>query len=724
MRKTYTLFVLLAISIAVSAQSSKTIDVTTPGTLGDLIGDDAATVTDLTITGTLNTADFNVFQKTTSLEKLDMAGVTIVDAGGNVTGLFPPYTFYGCKTLKKVTLPSTLQDIGESAFFKCQALEEVTFPEGLKTIGKGAFMSCHKLAEVSLPNSVEKISDRAFYAAPFTKFTMPSSLKTIGATVFYGTLIASVKLPAGVSKIGESAFGGCKNLATFEVEEGNTSFKVVDGVLFSADEKTLIAYPQADPREKYTVPATVDSIYKAAFDCAGKIKVLRINKGVRTLPVSMCYGTAELQKLYISSTVTLLRAGCVDNCPKLKEVHVRATTPPEVETGAFGVMFPNYSMNLYVPTGSLALYEAAPEWKDAFLSYNEEDLPQITMTTAREIGEYVNIGMKVEEDVDITGAEYDENGSFKITDKDIVITGAISKLECSSNKLTKLDVSKAPDLEELYCDDNELTELAMGKSDNLRLVYCGNNKLGSVDLKGLAALSDFSCWGNEMTSIDVSKNAGLTSLVCRDNMIAGTLDLSGNAALREVNCYNNAITAIKLAGNSDLRQMEMQRNDINGEKMTAFMQALPKFVAYADGEWDDWFGMNPQGLYLTEIDMTLEKNKATAADVKIAKDKGWPVFGMNIDDYGLEKPTPYDDILTGVQTAEYDNAAISVAVTASSIDIAGLAAGTEAVLYDANGRIAARKTASGNTVSIATAGLAKGVYVVKASSETRKFVVR
>ena len=173
-----------------------------------------------------------------------------------------------------------------------------------------------------------------------------------------------------------------------------------------------------------------------------------------------------------------------------------------------------------MPTGSLALYEAAPEWKDAFLSYNEEDLPQITMTTAREIGEYVNIGMKVEEDVDITGAEYDENGSFKITDKDIVITGAISKLECSSNKLTKLDVSKAPDLEELYCDDNELTELAMGKSDNLRLVYCGNNKLGSVDLKGLAALSDFSCWGNEMTSIDVSKNAGLTSLVCRDNMIA------------------------------------------------------------------------------------------------------------------------------------------------------------------------------------------------------------
>lgn len=724
MKKIYTLLVLLTVFITVNAQNSKTIDVSTPGTLSDLIDGDVATITELTLTGTMNDEDFKVFYKMAALEKLDMAGVTIVDKDGNGTGLFPSYTFYACKTLKSVVLPETLKTVGESAFNKCSALEEVIFKDNLKVIGKGAFMSCPMLKEVNLPDGVEKISDRAFYAAPITTFHMPTSLQTIGATVFYGTLLTKVELPAGVSKIGEAAFGGCKNLETFEVEEGNTSFKVLDGVLFTADGKMLVAYPQADPREKYIVPAAVDSIYKAAFDCAEKIRVLRINKGVRTLPISMCYGNSELQKLYIPSTVTLLRAGCVDNCPKLTEVHVRATTPPEVETGAFGVMFPNYTMNLFVPTGTLELYEAAPEWDDAFLSYNEEDLPQITMTTAREIGDYISLGMKVDEDVEVSGAEYDADGSFKITDNNIVITGAISKLECSSNDLTKLDVSKAPDLEDLYCDDNKLTELTLGKNENLQLIYCGNNELEQIDLRELPALFDFSCWGNKLKSIDVSKNTELTSLVCRDNMITGTLDLSGNAKLREVNCYNNAIKAITLSANSDLRQMEMQRNDINGDKMTAFMQALPNYVAYPEDEWDDWFGMNPQGLYLTEMDMTLEKNVATATDVKIAKDKGWPVFAMNIEDYGIEKPTPYDDYMSDVQTVESVNIDLTVAVSGSSIEVSGLSHGTEVVLYDVNGRYIARNTAVGTTVSFQTNCLAKGVYIVKASSTTKKLVVR
>lgn len=724
MKNIYALLVLLVTSVAVIAQTSKTVDVSTPGTLSTLLGDEAATITDLTITGKMNASDFRVFLKTTSLANLDMAGVTIVDDDGNDTGIFPDYTFYSCKTLKKMVLPNTLKKVGESAFNKCSLLEEVVFAEGLKTIGKGAFMSCPMLTAVNLPNSVEKILDRAFYRAPISNFVMPSSLKSIGATSFYGTLITKVKLNAQLNKIGESAFGGCLNLESFEIEEGNTSFKLVDGVLLTADETALVAYPQADPRVKYIMPKTVKTIYKAAFDCAWKLQVLRISKGVETLPVSMCYGAKALLKLYIPSTVTLMKVGCMDDCPKLNEVHVRATTPPEVETGAFGVMFPNYKMNLYVPTGSLSKYQEAEEWNDAFISYNEEDMPQVTMTTAREIGEYIALNMKLEEEVEITGAEYDSPGSFKITDKNIVITGAMSKLECSSNKLTKLDVSKATDLEQLYCDDNELDELSLGKSKSLKTVYCGNNKLGDIDLKGLSALEDFSCWGNNINSIDVSKNPELVSLVCRDNMINGTLDLSGNAKLREVNCYNNAITEIKLADNSDMRNIEIQRNNINGEKMTAFMQALPNYVAYSSDEWDDWFGMNPQGLYLMEKDPKLEKNVATTADVKIAKDKGWPVFAMNIDDYGVVAPTPYDDFVTGVQTVDNDNATMSFAVSASSIDVSGLSAGTEVVLYDANGRVVGRRLVSGTTVSFAAAGLAKGVYVIKASSATKKFVVR
>lgn len=724
MRKIYMLFVLLMVAITSGAQSSKTVNVTTPGTLGTLLGEDLSEITDLTVTGKMNNTDFMVFSNITNLTNLDLAGVTIVDADGNETGTIPDYSMSLNRTLKKIVMPSSLLKVGERAFFKCKLLEKVIFSEGLQSIGKSAFMSCAVLESVNFPASLEKIDDRAFYKTVIKEFVAPESLKSLGVSSFYGTALTKVSINEKTEKIGESAFGGCVDLASFEVDEKSTNFKVIDGVLLTYDATTLVAFPQADPRVKYIMPQTVTTVYMSAFDCAEKLEVLRINNGVATLPVSMCYGAKNLQKIYIPASATLLKAGCMDNCKSLTEVHVRATTPPEAETGAFGVMFPNYKMNLYVPTGHLDKYKEAAEWKDAFLSYNEEDIPQVTMTTSREIGEYISLSIKTEEPLEIIGAEYDSPGAFKITDKNIVIKGAISKLECSSDSLTSLDVSKSPLLEELFCDDNALTELVLGNNSALKTIYCGGNKINNLNLENLPALIDFSCWGNQLEAIDLSHNSELASLVCRDNMIAGTLDLSANAKVREVNCYNNALTAIKLAANSELRHIELQRNNINGENMTAFMEALPTYVAYSADEWDDWFGMNLQGLYLIEKDPTLEQNAATAVDIKIAKDKGWPIFVMNIEDYGLVKPTPYDEFVSSVQTINESNAGVSFTVSSSAIEVKGLAGGENVVLYDANGRVVGKKQASASAVSFDTTGLAKGVYVVSTSAERHKIVVK
>ena len=172
----------------------------------------------------------------------------------------------------------------------------------------------------------------------------------------------------------------------------------------------------------------------------------------------------------------------------------------------------------------------------------------------------------------------------------------------------------------------------------------------------------------------------------------------------------------------------MQRNNINGENMTAFMEALPTYVAYSADEWDDWFGMNLQGLYLIEKDPTLEQNAATATDIKIAKDKGWPIFVMNIEDYGLVKPTPYDEFVSSVQTINESNAGLSFTVSSSAIEVSEhlvpLAGGENVVLYDANGRVVGKKQASASAVSFDTTGLAKGVYVVSTSAERHKIVVK
>lgn len=79
--------------------------------------------------------------------------------------------FYHCYYLREVTLPSTLEHIGEMAFFKCSEMAAPILPNGLKTIGKDAFGYCSRTADgdikgftsINIPASVESVGEFAFY---------------------------------------------------------------------------------------------------------------------------------------------------------------------------------------------------------------------------------------------------------------------------------------------------------------------------------------------------------------------------------------------------------------------------------------------------------------------------------------------------------------------------------------------------------------------------------
>ena len=70
--------------------------------------------------------------------------------------------FEYCNELTSITLPSSLEGIGEWAFSGCMVLARVDLPQGIKTIGAQAFYSCGSFMELTLPNSLEYIGDCAF----------------------------------------------------------------------------------------------------------------------------------------------------------------------------------------------------------------------------------------------------------------------------------------------------------------------------------------------------------------------------------------------------------------------------------------------------------------------------------------------------------------------------------------------------------------------------------
>ena len=88
--------------------------------------------------------------------------------------------FEGCEQLKSVTIPGSMEIIGEDTywgelsgddwfgyvshfvFYKCQSLKDLKIEDGVKVIGAGAFADCWSLESVSIPASVTKICNRAF----------------------------------------------------------------------------------------------------------------------------------------------------------------------------------------------------------------------------------------------------------------------------------------------------------------------------------------------------------------------------------------------------------------------------------------------------------------------------------------------------------------------------------------------------------------------------------
>ena len=99
-------------------------------------------------------------------------------------------------------------------------------------------------AIITIPGSVNSIGDYAFLNCKnLTVVTIPNGVETIGNSVFSKcTNLSSVTIPANVNEIGYCAFSGCDSLISIEVAEGNQKYRSVDGVLIDSI-GMLITYP-------------------------------------------------------------------------------------------------------------------------------------------------------------------------------------------------------------------------------------------------------------------------------------------------------------------------------------------------------------------------------------------------------------------------------------------------------------------------------------------------
>lgn len=202
--------------------------------------------------------------------------------------------FDSCFALKEVTLSNQLGDIADRLFYHCENLPGVEIPESVQKIGSGAFEGCLKLESIELPASVKEIGPCAFSECEsLSSVTLNEGLEKIGIDAFAGCVkLETIDIPATVKEFGSRCFHDCVGLKEINVAEGSDSFKSVDGVLFTADGKTLLRYPAGNERTEYTVPDGVERIEKSAFARAVNLESVTVPASARIGKFAF-YGCSE-----------------------------------------------------------------------------------------------------------------------------------------------------------------------------------------------------------------------------------------------------------------------------------------------------------------------------------------------------------------------------------------------------------------------------------------------
>lgn len=187
--------------------------------------------------------------------------------------------FYGCYTVKKVTLPSTLQSIGESAFHNCVNLETITISssnqyfkvvDGVLFSKDGsvlyAYPAMKTVTDYYLPDGVERIGNFAFsHVRSLRILVMNEGLESIGRSITSCPGLEVIHIPSTVSSIEVPFADSCLSLTTVFVNMYNQHYRSVDGVLFTTDMSTLIRFP-ASHSTSYVVPEGVKVLAHSSMD--------------------------------------------------------------------------------------------------------------------------------------------------------------------------------------------------------------------------------------------------------------------------------------------------------------------------------------------------------------------------------------------------------------------------------------------------------------------------
>ena len=204
-----------------------------------------------------------MFLKVKSLKSVNFEGQSLVRIGKDA--------FSGCDSLLEINLPKSLKTIENGAFSYCDSLK-LSLPASLEVIGESAFIGCGIRNTIRLDREVlNSLGASAFRGCKVDTVVFSGGWETVPAGLFSGSTLSYLELDDNVVRIGGSAFSGCTQLKNLTLPN---SIKYIDDFAFWG------CYPSS-----FTVSESVSSL--GFGNCRGEEMIIEDSDEPLTIVVGL-----------------------------------------------------------------------------------------------------------------------------------------------------------------------------------------------------------------------------------------------------------------------------------------------------------------------------------------------------------------------------------------------------------------------------------------------------
>ena len=364
---------LLMATLAIAQNETVVINNTTPGKLAQTLGAEMYTITNLKVTGSINSDDVATLRKMAGFMPENVpsdwaeSGETISDYGhdtplGNCAvldlseahlvkggksyytderlgdtyliesdGKANKYMFDRCYKLVSLTLPNELKRLPRQFVSRCPLLVNLQIGNNVSTIDDYSIHDNPYLLSLTIPEGVTTIGRDACESNGIEELTLPNSLTTIDYFTFaFNTNLKTIHFGTGLKEIAYGAFKGCSGLENIDLSTSN-----IENI-------QSFAFSQCTSLTSVKFPSSLRQIYGSAFSETTALQAVTFNDGLDgigssafsgsglttvTLPNSLTYlgdyafsGCKDLASISIGTGITEIPYNCFTGCNALTSV--------------------------------------------------------------------------------------------------------------------------------------------------------------------------------------------------------------------------------------------------------------------------------------------------------------------------------------------------------------------------------------------------------------------